>query len=551
MRARIAHRHRSIRPGDRPGGGRCHAHVGPLDELPDGVGCWARVLMRRFTTLAATLTALVAPSVASAATPADDPFYGVPSGIEHLANGTVIDAREVTATQVSIPIEAKAWQVRFKTQDTTGAASAYITTVLAPKAPWTGQGPRPVLSYQMPEDGVGLKCAPSWVLTSGLAAPTNTTPDAHTVASAVERGWTVVVPDYQGPDSAWLGGDGQARGVLDGLRAARAFAPAGIDAKAPVALWGYSGGAIASSTAAQLQPSYAPDLKLAGVALGGNNASIRGGLQAFDGSAFGGAIVIGTIGLDRAYPEYHLTDFLNDAGKAKVAASQEDCIADAALRHPAFRASDNLTDPGALDRPPFTEVFRRASPLTFPGVPDAPVYDYHATSDELAPIGPNRLLVERFCRAGVRVEQVEEPGEHFLEVAQGEAGAVRFLSERFAGSPSVSTCTVGPDPAPASAGDPAAEPEPVTATRRCTSRRTVVVHVRAPRRGRIVAATATVAGKRVAVRRSGGRPAVRVRLTGRAGGTVRVRVTVRTSTGARYVDTRAYRTCRSRSGAAR
>ncbi len=131
--------------------------------------------------------ALVAAAPAQAASPEEDPFYGVPSGVQRLENGTVIDSREVTATQFSVPIDAKAWQVRFKTQDSTGAASAYLTTVLVPTAPWTGSGPRPVLSYQMAEDGVALKCAPSWVLTQGVAAPTNTTPDGQTVASAVDQ----------------------------------------------------------------------------------------------------------------------------------------------------------------------------------------------------------------------------------------------------------------------------------------------------------------------------------------------------------------------------
>jgi hypothetical protein len=490
--------------------------------------------MNRMLALAVLLAALSVTPVAEAQTPADDPFYGVPAGIEGLANGTVVDAREVTATQFSYPIDANAWQVRFKTQDTTGAASAYITTVLVPRTAWAGPGPRPVLSYQMPEDGVGLKCSPSWVLTKGIAAPTNTTPDAQTVAQAVDRGWTVVVPDYEGPNSAWLGSDGQARGVLDSLRAARAFQPAGIDPKAPIGVWGYSGGAIASSTAAQLQPAYAPDVKLAAVALGGNNASIRGGLDAFDGSPFGGAIIIGLIGLDRAYPEYRLTDFLNESGKAKVAASQEDCIADAAARHPAFRAADGLKDVNALNGPPWTEVFRRASPLTYPGVPAAPVYDYHAKDDELAPIGPSRLLLERFCRAGVTVQQVEHDGEHFTEVGNGEPGAVAFLTARFAGAPPVNTCKVGP-----AASQPAA--------RRCRSHRVVLVHVRPPQRGRIVAARATVAGRRAPVRRVGRRYVVRVNLRGRPRGTVRVRIDVRTSTGARYRDTRTYRPCARRS----
>ena len=58
-----------------------------------------------------------------------------------------------------------------------------------------------------------------------------------------------------------------------------------------------------------------------------------------------------------------------------------------------------------------------------------------------------------------------------------------------------------------------------------------------------MAAAATLAGRAVPVRRSGRTRTVRVDLTGRAGSTVRLRITVRTSTGARYVDTRTYRTC--------
>ncbi len=115
-----------------------------------------------------------------------------------------------------------------------------------------------------------------------------------------------------------------------------------------MAVWGYSGGAIASSTAAQLQPAYAPDVPLAAWRSAATTRAFAPASMPSTDRPFGGAIVIGLIGLDRAYPEYHLTDFLNDAGKARVAASQEDCIADAAIRHPAFRAGDALKDPTAL-----------------------------------------------------------------------------------------------------------------------------------------------------------------------------------------------------------
>ncbi len=403
-----------------------------------------KALVRNFVLAALALLAL--PAGAQAVPPPnEDPFYGVPAGIEGLPNGTVIDSRPVTVTRLSIPIPAQAWQVRFKTQDNTGAPTAYITTVIVPESEWSGKGPRPVLSFQTAEDGVGLKCAPSYMLTGGAQAPGNTSGDSFTIESALASGWIVVVPDYEGPRSMFLGAEGQARGVIDGLRAARAFEPAGIDPAAKMALWGYSGGAIASSTAAQYQPSYAPDLPLAGVALGGNNASIREALRVFDGSFAGGAIAIGFIGLDRAYPEYNLSQYLSENGRAKVAQSQEDCIIDASIRHPMLRIADILTDPSVLDGPMGQALFGEASPLTFGGVPTAPAYVYHATNDQLAPIGPARELNERYCKGGIALQFVEDAGDHFTESALGEEGAVAWLGDRFAGVAPPNNCASKPD----------------------------------------------------------------------------------------------------------
>ncbi len=404
--------------------------------------------------LLATLAMLALPPAAHAVTPPDqDPFYGVPAGLDGLKSGTVIASRPVTVTALSIPIRAKAWQVKFKTQDNTGAPTAYITTVIVPEGTWTGNGPRPVLSYQTPEDGVGLKCAPSYMLTGGLQALGNTSPDAFTIESALASGWTVVVPDYEGPRSMFLGAEGQARGVIDGLRAARAFEPAGIHPEAKMALWGYSGGAVASSTAAQYQPSYAPDVPLAGVALGGNNASIREALRVFDGSFAGGAIAIGFIGLDRSYPKYNLSQYLSANGRARIAQSQSDCIIDAAVRHPLLRIADILTDPSVLDGPVGDALFGEANPLTFGGVPTAPAYMYHATHDQLAPIGPARRLSERYCKGGATVQFVEDAGDHFTESALGERGAMEWLGARFAGVTAPDNCTSKPDRSPAAACD--------------------------------------------------------------------------------------------------
>ena len=402
----------------------------------------------------AALLALASPVFADTVLPPDqDPFYRVPAGISGLANGTIIKSRPVTVTVQSVPLQVNAWQVQFKTEDTTGAATAYITTVMVPKAAWTGKGPRPLLSYQTPEDGVGLKCAPSYMLRGGVMAEGSTSADAYTMSEALQRGWIVVAPDYEGPRSMWLGATGAAHGIIDGLKAALAFKPAAISPAAPIGLWGYSGGAVASSEAAQMQPAYAPKLKLAGVALGGNNASVRAAANDFSGSYAGGAIVIGMIGLDRAYPQYHLTQYLNAAGRQAYAASQDDCIVDAARKYPFAHPQQFLTGPDALDNPAFTAVFKLASPLTFPGTPAAPVYDYHATGDELAPIGPDRQLIARFCAAGTKVQAVEDQGgEHILEDGSGAPGAMAYLAARFAGQAAPDNCGRPPARSPRCAG---------------------------------------------------------------------------------------------------
>jgi hypothetical protein len=399
--------------------------------------------VRRLSALAFAIALMLpAMAVADVPKPDDDPFYAVPKRVAKLKSGTVLDSRPIKPTALSVPLPAKAWQVLYKTVDNTGTPTATVTTIMVPDAKWDGPGPRPVLSYQTAEDGAGTKCAPSYAISGGAASASNSSAETLLMQQALLRGWIVVAPDYQGPRSMFLGAKGEARGVLDGLRAARAFEPAGIDRSAPLALWGYSGGAFASSIAAQMQPRYAPKLKLSGVALGGVPANVKASIKKFSGSAVGGALIMGFVTVDRAYPEYNLTQYINEAGLKAMAESQEDCINDAVIKHPLASIEKYAKDPNILDAPELQSLFRQMSPVTFKGVPDAPVYEYHARLDQLAPIGPARTLIKRFCSKGVAVQHVQDNlTEHVGLVALGWPGALKYLGDRFAGKPAPSTCS--------------------------------------------------------------------------------------------------------------
>src|SRR3954447_8375615 len=183
--------------------------------------------------------------------PEHDPFYAVPSGVGAVPNGAVLSSRQITAYSGPLPMPAKAWQVKHKTLDNRGEPTATVTTVMVPTAPWTGPGPRPLVSYQVAEDGVGGKCSASYALRTGIQPGGRTTTgnaqnETFEIRQALDRGWAGSAPDYEGPHSAFLGGNIEARETLDAVRAALRFTPAGLGVHAPVALWGYSGGALAS-----------------------------------------------------------------------------------------------------------------------------------------------------------------------------------------------------------------------------------------------------------------------------------------------------------------
>src|SRR5207247_1206253 len=152
----------------------------------------------------ALLLVALAPAAAHAQVPEpdDDPFYAVPANLEAAPNGTVLDARSIEPMG-PLPLPARAWQVKYKTLGAENEPTATVTTVLVPDSPWSGPGPRPLVSYQVPEDGVGTRCTPSYALRAGIAA-------GGTVAQAdmsvslpvlIAQGWAVVTSDYEGPRS--------------------------------------------------------------------------------------------------------------------------------------------------------------------------------------------------------------------------------------------------------------------------------------------------------------------------------------------------------------
>ncbi|WP_245547568.1 lipase family protein [Nocardia brevicatena] len=394
---------------------------------------WLAILALAAVMLPAALSMPVAR--AAVPSPDEDPFYAAPADLASHPNGTVLGARTITLLGLPIPVDA--WQLRYRTTDSEERPQLNATTVLVPPVPW--DGPRPVLSYQVPENSLDTRCAPSFTLRGGrnstdMAAVAQ---DAPFIADALRRGWAVVVSDYEGPQSRLFDGVTSGRGVLDGIRAARSFSPAGIDAASPIGAWGYSSGAFATLWAAQLRQEYAPDVGFVGVSAGGVPTDIPAMAQRADGDV--GAILI-LLGLARNEPDSRLADLLNDQGRSALrTADTSACGADLAQKYPDIHIDDLAAVPNLLANPAFRDA---AIPNELGGtVPDTPLYLYHSVSDEKIPVAGYTALVDTYCANGATLTATHSLFPGHIGAAAGEAlGSMSFLADRFAGTPQNPGC---------------------------------------------------------------------------------------------------------------
>lgn len=417
-----------------------------MSELMGQFGGARRLASRTALLACVALACLPAPARAQLPVPSPDldPFYEVPPALEDVAPGTILNARPITALALGLPLPAKAWHIQYRTTDQHESPSAYVATILVPFTAWQGEGQRPLVVYNAVEAGLTRECAISYALRAGVTGRLTSVSALETAGlpTLLARGYAVVTPDFQGPGSTYLGLDGYVGGVLDAVRAARQFDPAAIDPSAPVAMVGYSGGALATVAAAMGQPAYAPDVQFAGIAAGGTPADLENMLHTVSGDpVFGSALPLFLAALDRSFPDVNLEDHLTDAGRAAVQAVQQDCLLDSVIRYP-MATLEQFAQPAFLEHPEIVEMLRASGPLTRPGRIAAPVLLYHARNDQGAVVERALAFAQRICDEGGTVHtEISEVGDHFAWAMPGYLTvALGYLDDRLAGLPPPNDC---------------------------------------------------------------------------------------------------------------
>src|SRR5215831_16379290 len=175
--------------------------------------------------------------------------------------------RSESLKNVVLPAGMRGWRILYATTIDDSTPATAVATVFAPTdAP---ARPRPVIAWEHGTTGLLQKCMPSL-----LSAPTKGVPERDRI---VMSGWVAVATDYsfaeKGGPHPFLIGEGEARAVLDSVRAARQISELTLDQR--MVVWGYSQGGHAALWSGIVGPRYAPDLEIRGVAAIAPAANIK------------------------------------------------------------------------------------------------------------------------------------------------------------------------------------------------------------------------------------------------------------------------------------
>ncbi|MFE7800423.1 lipase family protein [Nocardia sp. NPDC057440] len=367
--------------------------------------------------------------------PEVDPFYLPPSMIGQLRPGAVVRAREVELALFGrVAQKISAWQLLYRTCDLDDTPEVAVTTVLLP---W-GADPaeaRPLVSFQCAIDAVASKCLPSYALRRGArAAGAIPQLELPLIAGALARGWAVSVPDHEGTGGQFGAAREPGYRALDGIRAALAFEPLGLGATTPVALWGYSGGGLATAWAAELAGEYAPELDIVGAVAGSPVGDPAAAFVRMNGGLFAGFAAVFTAGLCRAYPELdRLLRSRLDADYLQLMAAAESTTTFPLLYRFARRnLDDHCTGglAGLLDAPELQRILADIRPGD--RAPAMPLLVLQGVYDEVIAVADVDAHVDRYVGAGVHVRYLRDRlSTHILLQFIGAPVIIDWLSDRF------------------------------------------------------------------------------------------------------------------------
>lgn len=374
------------------------------------------------------------------AAPHADAFYDAPDAPPD-APGSLLRAEPFTR---QIPDGASAWRILYTTTLDEGAPTVASGLVVVPDGVGTdGGAPPPVVAWAHGTTGFARGCAPS-VLDEPFESGA-----FFLLDDVLARGWALVATDYAGLGTPgphpYLVGQGEARSVLDAVRAARALGDATLGEQTVV--WGHSQGGHAALWTGAVAPAYAADVPLAGVAALAPASDLTAMVSHLEnvpgGSVFASYVVAA---YDAAYPDADAIEAVRPGARLVVHEMASRCLSEPG-------ALVSVAEALSMDQPLWTTdptdgaLGERLAENVPTGAVEAPLLVAQGASDPLVLPSTQDAYVGERCAAGQPVDYRTYEGRDHVGLVQADSplasDLVRWTEARLAGEPPTPTCATG------------------------------------------------------------------------------------------------------------
>jgi acetyl esterase/lipase len=364
---------------------------------------------------------------------AQTPFYQASQAEVAGPPGSIIRQEPM----LGAPDGAAAYRILYRSTNPEGGPIAVSGVIIVP----TGSAPeggRPIVAWAHPTTGIVPRCAPSLAMFIFQQIAGS--------REMVERGYVIAATDYPGLGTPgphpYLVGNSEARSVIDSVRAAQRLP--GVGNSNRYAVWGHSQGGQAALFTGLISKSYAPELRLVGVAAAAPATDLAM-LMTDDLNTSGGRNLTAMTVWSWARVFGAPTDsVVAPAAMPTVDRLATECIEsiyDILMRDRTSKplAQDFLTVTNPASVEPWRTLLARNTPGILPRA--IPVFLAQGSTDGLVRPQVTAGYMQRLCRAGSRVQMLVMPNVNHGFAGRDSAGAaVGWISDRFAGQSAPSDC---------------------------------------------------------------------------------------------------------------
>jgi alpha-beta hydrolase superfamily lysophospholipase len=359
--------------------------------------------------------------------PGIDDFYTVPAPLPTGEPGDIIRIERASNISITAATRVRVMYHSRNRNDDDIAVTGIIAIPNRRPAPTRGY---PVVSWAHGTTGIGPTCAPSREVNGNQGL----------VQHTVDSGYVYAATDYSGlgPNGQrhpYLSGVTEAHNAIDIVRAAIRLSS--TDASPEWVVYGHSQGGQAALFAAQLAPTYAPELHLLG-AVATAPASPLALATATADRASRPFVIMMLLGLPTDYPQLRPEDYLTDKALAADSVVDAGCGAEIAARYWGFGPGETVKA-SVLDVEPARSILAENDPGQTAS--SAPIFIPHGTDDRLVPAWTSQVLFERLCRRGQVVDRKTYAGQnHGAVVLASTLDVDRWIADRFAARPAPNGC---------------------------------------------------------------------------------------------------------------